>query len=240
MIIKTLNICKSYRKHRVVNDVSISARHGEIVGLLGPNGAGKTTTFYMMTGLISPDSGRILLDEEDITGLPMHKRAQRGIAYLPQESSVFRKLTVEENILVLWEMTPAIPVSEYETRLNMLLSEFSMGKARKQKCFELSGGEQRKVEVMRALSLDPQFIMLDEPFSGVDPITVNDLHKIILKLKEKNIGVIITDHNVRDTLKITDRAYIMHEGKILTEGNSGQIAVDPLAKRFYLGDNFNL
>ena len=240
MIIKTLNICKSYNKHRVVDDVSISARNGEIVGLLGPNGAGKTTTFYMMTGLIRPDSGRVLLDEEDITGLPMHKRAQKGIAYLPQESSVFRKLSVEENVLVFWEQMPTIPVSDYETRLNALLSEFSLEKIRKQKCYELSGGEQRKVEVMRALSLDPQFVMLDEPFSGVDPITVNDLHGIILKLKEKDIGVIITDHNVRDTLKITDRAYIMHEGKILTEGNSEQIAVDPLARRFYLGENFDL
>jgi len=241
MIISTQNISKSYGKHRVVDGVSISIGNGEIVGLLGPNGAGKTTTFYIITGLIRPDSGMIFLGEEDITRLPMHERAQKGIGYLPQERSIFRKMTVEENLLVLWEVRPDIlKKSQYKARLDELLREFSLEKISRQKCYTLSGGEQRKVEVMRALSLNPSFILLDEPFSGVDPITVNDLHGIILKLKEKNIGVIITDHNVRDTLAITDRAYIIHEGKVLTEGSPEMISADPLARRFYLGEKFDL
>jgi len=241
MIIKADKITKSYGKHRVVDGVSISIGNGEIVGLLGPNGAGKTTTFYIITGLIRPDSGMIFLGEEDITRLPMHERAQKGIGYLPQERSIFRKMTVEENLLVLWEVRPDIlKKSQYKARLDELLREFSLEKISRQKCYTLSGGEQRKVEVMRALSLNPSFILLDEPFSGVDPITVNDLHGIILKLKEKNIGVIITDHNVRDTLAITDRAYIIHEGKVLTEGSPEMISADPLARRFYLGEKFDL
>jgi len=240
MKIKTERIVKSYKGHKVVDGISISVNEGEIVGLLGPNGAGKTTTFYMVVGLVRPDAGRILMNEEEITKMPMHRRAQMGISYLPQEPSIFRKLTVEENVLVLWELTPAIPKSEYKSRLDALLMEFGLEKLRKQKCYTLSGGEQRKVEVMRALSLNPFFILLDEPFSGVDPITVNDLHQIIRGLKNKGIGVIITDHNVRDTLAITDRAYIIHEGKILTEGPPDKIANDPLAKKFYLGEEFNL
>jgi lipopolysaccharide export system ATP-binding protein len=240
MLIRTENICKSYKKRKVVDDISISVNEGEIVGLLGPNGAGKTTTFYMIVGLVRPDAGKVLINDEEITKMPMHKRAQMGISYLPQEPSIFRKLTVEENVLVLWELTPAIPKSEYKSRLDALLSEFGLEKLRKQKSYTLSGGEQRKVEVMRALSLNPFFILLDEPFSGVDPITVNDLHQIIRGLKNKGIGVIITDHNVRDTLAITDRAYIIHEGKILTEGPPDKIANDPLAKKFYLGEEFNL
>ena len=240
MKIKTEKIVKSYKNRKVVDGVSISVNEGEIVGLLGPNGAGKTTTFYMIVGLVRPDAGRILMNEEEITKMPMHKRAQMGISYLPQEPSIFRKLTVEENVLVLWELTPAIPKSEYKSRLDALLMEFGLEKLRQQKSYTLSGGEQRKVEVMRALSLNPFFILLDEPFSGVDPITVNDLHQIIRGLKNKGIGVIITDHNVRDTLAITDRAYITHEGKILTEGPPDKIANDPLAKKFYLGEDFNL
>ena len=240
MKIKTEKIVKSYKNRKVVDGVSISVNEGEIVGLLGPNGAGKTTTFYMIVGLVRPDAGRILMNEEEITKMPMHKRAQMGISYLPQEPSIFRKLTVEENVLVLWELTPAIPKSEYKSRLDALLMEFGLEKLRQQKSYTLSGGEQRKVEVMRALSLNPFFILLDEPFSGVDPITVNDLHQIIRGLKNKGIGVIITDHNVRDTLAITDRAYIIHEGKILTEGPPDKIANDPLAKKFYLGEEFNL
>jgi len=240
MKIKTEKIVKSYKNRKVVDGVSISVNEGEIVGLLGPNGAGKTTTFYMIVGLVRPDAGRILMNEEEITKMPMHKRAQMGISYLPQEPSIFRKLTVEENVLVLWELTPAIPKSEYKSRLDALLMEFGLEKLRQQKSYTLSGGEQRKVEVMRALSLNPFFILLDEPFSGVDPITVNDLHQIIRGLKNKGIGVIITDHNVRDTLAITDRAYIIHEGKILTEGPPDKIANDPLAKKFYLGEDFNL
>jgi len=240
MKIKTEKIVKSYKNRKAVDGVSISVNEGEIVGLLGPNGAGKTTTFYMIVGLVRPDAGRILMNDEEITKMPMHKRAQMGISYLPQEPSIFRKLTVEENVMVLWELTPAIPKSEYKSRLDALLAEFDLEKLRKQKSYTLSGGEQRKVEVMRALSLNPFFILLDEPFSGVDPITVNDLHQIIRGLKNKGIGVIITDHNVRDTLAITDRAYIIHEGKILTEGPPDKIANDPLAKKFYLGEDFNL
>ena len=240
MLIRTENICKSYKKRKVVDDISISVNEGEIVGLLGPNGAGKTTTFYMIVGLVRPDAGKVLINDEEITKMPMHKRAQMGISYLPQEPSIFRKLTVEENVLALWELTPTIPKSEYKSKLDALLAEFGLEKLRKQRCYTLSGGEQRKVEVMRALSLTPFFILLDEPFSGVDPITVNDLHQIIRGLKNKGIGVIITDHNVRDTLAITDRAYIIHEGKILTEGPPDKIANDPLAKKFYLGEEFTL
>jgi len=240
MKIKTERIVKSYKGRKVVDGISISVNEGEIVGLLGPNGAGKTTTFYMLVGLVRPDAGKVLMNDEDITKMPMHKRAQMGISYLPQEPSIFRKLTVEENVLVLWELTPAIPKSEYKSRLDALLAEFGLEKLRQQKSYTLSGGEQRKVEVMRALSLNPFFVLLDEPFSGVDPITVNDLHQIIRGLKSKGIGVIITDHNVRDTLSITDRAYIIHEGKILTEGPPDKIANDPLAKKFYLGEDFNL
>ena len=240
MIIKTEKIVKSYKNRKVVDGVSISVTEGEIVGLLGPNGAGKTTTFYLIVGLARPDAGRVLINNEEITKMPMNKRAQMGICYLPQEPSIFRKLTVEENVLALWELIPAIPKSEHKGRLDALLSEFGLEKLRKQKCYFLSGGEQRKVEVMRALSLNPFFVLLDEPFSGVDPITVNDLHQIIRRLKNKGIGVIVTDHNVRDTLAITDRAYIIHEGKILTEGPPDKIANDPLAKKFYLGEEFNL
>jgi lipopolysaccharide export system ATP-binding protein len=211
-----------------------------VVGLLGPNGAGKTTTFYMVTGLIRPNEGKVFLDEHDITHLPMHKRAHLGIGYLPQEPSIFRKLTVEENILILWELMPEIPKKGYETKLTTLLDELGVTHLRKQKAYSLSGGEQRRVEIARALSTGPSFLLLDEPFTGIDPKTVGDLQGIIRHLKEKGIGILITDHNVRETLAITDRAYIIHKGQILVSGNSQEIAGSEDAKKFYLGEEFQL
>jgi lipopolysaccharide export system ATP-binding protein len=211
-----------------------------VVGLLGPNGAGKTTTFYMVVGLIRPNSGKVYLGEHDITYFPMHKRSQLGIGYLPQEPSIFRKLTVEENILVLWQLMPEISPREYETRLMALLDELGVAHLRKQKAYLLSGGEQRRVEIARALSTNPSFLLLDEPFTGIDPKTVTDLQGIIKFLKGKGIGVLITDHNVRETLAITDRAYIIHKGEILVAGNSAEIARNEAAKKFYLGEEFEL
>jgi lipopolysaccharide export system ATP-binding protein len=232
---------KSYRKRKVVHDVNVHVDKGEVVGLLGPNGAGKTTTFYMIVGLIKADEGRITLNNEDINNLPMHQRALRGIGYLPQEASIFRKLTVEENILILWENMPEIPKNEYEKRMNDLFVEMHVDHLRKQKGYELSGGERRRVEIVRALACYPDYILLDEPFAGIDPIAVNDIQEIIRHLsKKKNLGILITDHNVRETLGITDRAYILHQGKILMEGSAQKIANDPTAKKFYLGENFNL
>lgn len=240
MYIKTDGLVKKYGSKLAVNHVSIEVKQGEVVGLLGPNGAGKTTTFYMVTGLIRPNEGKVFLDEHDITHLPMHKRAHLGIGYLPQEPSIFRKLTVEENILILWELMPEIPKKEYKTRLTSLLDELGVTQLRKQKAYSLSGGEQRRVEIARALSTGPSFLLLDEPFTGIDPKTVGDLQGIIRHLKEKGIGILITDHNVRETLAITDRAYIIHKGQILVSGNSQEIAESEDAKKFYLGEEFQL
>lgn len=240
MFIKTEKLIKNYGKKVAVNQVSIEVKQGEIVGLLGPNGAGKTTTFYMVVGLIRPDEGKIFLGDHEITKLPMHRRAHLGIGYLPQEPSIFRKLTVEENIIILWELMPEIPKNEYETRLVKLLEELGVLSLRKQKAYTLSGGEQRRVEIARALATNPSFLLLDEPFTGIDPKTVADLQAIIRHLKDKGIGVLITDHNVRETLAITNRAYIIHKGQILVSGNSVDIAKSEEAKKFYLGENFEL
>ncbi len=236
----TDDIGKSYRSRRVVNGVSLRVERGEVVGLLGPNGAGKTTTFYTIVGLIPPDSGRILLDGEDITGVPMYLRArQYGISYLPQEASVFRKLTVEENILAVLE---AQPISWHERREKMekLIDELGLEHIRLNRGYALSGGERRRVEIARALAINPAFILLDEPFSGIDPIAVLDLQKIISDLKASGIGVLITDHNVRETLAVTDRAYIIDEGRILASGNPRQLAGDAQVRRVYLGESFSL
>ena len=240
MFVKTEKLIKRYGKKVAVNQISIDVNQGEIVGLLGPNGAGKTTTFYMVVGLIRPDEGSIFLGDHEITKLPMHRRAHLGIGYLPQEQSIFRKLTVEENILILWELMPEIKKSEYEARLVKLLNELGVLSLRKQKAYTLSGGEQRRVEIARALATNPSFLLLDEPFTGIDPKTVADLQEIIRHLKDKGIGVLITDHNVRETLAITNRAYIIHKGEILVSGNSSDIAKSEEAKKFYLGENFEL
>jgi len=224
----------------VVDDIHITMERGEIVGLLGPNGAGKTTTFYMVIGLVKPDHGHIFFDGHDITTMPMYKRARLGLGYLPQESSVFRKLTVEENLLILWEILDNIPKSKYEEKLQELLGEMGLLHLRKSKCYELSGGEKRRVEIVRALATNPSFILLDEPFAGIDPIAVHEIQHIIKTLQKKNLGIIITDHNVRETLSITDRAYLIHEGKLLLTGKSNEIAEDPIAKKFYLGEHFRL
>lgn len=240
MYIKTDKLVKAYKGKRVVNEISIEVSQGEIVGLLGPNGAGKTTTFYMTVGLVKPDSGNVYLGDKDITKFPMHKRSQLGIGYLPQETSIFRKLTVEENILVLWELMPQIKKSDYEKKLVSLLDEFGVTRLRKQKAYTLSGGEARRVEIARALATDPAFLLLDEPFTGIDPKTVNDIQDIIKYLKKKGIGVLITDHNVRETLEITDRAYIVNQGKILVSGDAKTISESEEAKKFYLGEQFTL
>jgi len=232
-------LVKVYRKRRVVDQVSIEMEREVVVGLLGPNGAGKTTTFYMIVGLIRPDAGKVFLDEEEITSLPMYKRARLGIGYLPQEPSIFRKLTVEENILAILE-TLRISSQERKRRLASLLEELSLTPLAKSKAYNLSGGERRRVEITRALVTDPKFILLDEPFLGVDPIAVEDIQGIISRLKGRGIGVLITDHNVRETLQITDRAYIMSEGKILKSGTAQSLAQDAEAKRVYLGEKFKL
>lgn len=240
MFIKTDKLVKSYGKNRVVNEISVEVKQGEIVGILGPNGAGKTTTFYMIVGLVRPDFGHVYVGDHDITHFPMHRRAKMGLGYLPQEPSIFRKLTVEENILVLWELMPEIKKSEYEKKLKGLLDEFGVGHLRKQKAYTLSGGEQRRVEIARALASNPSFLLLDEPFTGIDPKTVNDIQEIIRHLKDKGIGILITDHNVRETLKITDHAYIVHKGKVLISGGAEDIANSEEARKFYLGDQFTL
>ena len=237
MFIKTDKLVKAYHGKRVVDEVSIDVKQGEIVGLLGPNGAGKTTTFYMVVGLVKPNAGNVFLDEKDITTVPMHIRAQHGIGYLPQEQSVFRKLTVEENILVLWEIMPHMAQHD---KIDSILEELGIKHLKHRKCYELSGGEIRRVEIARALATHPKFLLLDEPFTGVDPKTVGDLQKIIRMLKQKGIGVLITDHNVRETLAITDRAYIIHKGKVLISGDREKIANDDTAKKFYLGEEFKL
>ncbi|MFA4967771.1 MAG: LPS export ABC transporter ATP-binding protein [Candidatus Margulisiibacteriota bacterium] len=240
MFIKAENLVKAYHGHRVVNEISIKVEQGEVVGLLGPNGAGKTTTFYMTVGLVKPEGGHVYLGDKDITNLPMHKRSQLGIGYLPQEPSIFRKLTVEENILILWELRPEIPKNEYEKRLVTLLDELGVTRLRKHRAYTLSGGEQRRVEIARALATNPSFLLLDEPFTGIDPKTVADIQGIIRYLRDKGIGVLITDHNVRETLAITDHSYIMHKGKILVSGKSNEVAESAEAKKFYLGDQFIL
>ncbi|MFH1577418.1 MAG: LPS export ABC transporter ATP-binding protein [Candidatus Margulisiibacteriota bacterium] len=240
MFIKTENLVKKYGDKVAVNGISVEVNQGEIVGLLGANGAGKTTTFYMVVGLIRPNSGKVFQDEHEITRLPMHRRAHLGIGYLPQEPSIFRKLTVEENILILWELMPEIRKADYEKKLVEVLDELGVTHLRKQKAYTLSGGEQRRVEIARALATAPSFILLDEPFTGIDPKTVADLQDIIRHLKSKGIGVLITDHNVRETLEITDRAYIIHKGQIMVSGQSHEIANSEEAKKFYLGENFEL
>ena len=222
-----------------MNDVSISVQQGEIVGLLGPNGAGKTTTFYMVVGLIAPDQGTVYLNEEDITKLPMYKRAQMGLGYLPQEASVFRKLSVEDNIMAVLEMT-ALNKEEREAKLESLLDEFNLHHVRKNNGDSLSGGERRRTEIARALAVDPKFILLDEPFAGVDPIAVEDIQSVVAKLKTKDIGILITDHNVNETLSICDRAYLLIEGKIFKHGTADELAEDEQVRRLYLGTNFEL
>jgi lipopolysaccharide export system ATP-binding protein len=240
-MIETQGLVKAYHKKKVVNEVNIHVNKGEVVGLLGPNGAGKTTTFYMIVGLIKADAGTVNLNGNDITNVPMHERAKMGIGYLPQEPSIFRKLTVEENLLILWENMPSVPPAEYQQRMDKLFEEMKISHIRKQRGYELSGGERRRVEICRALACFPDFILLDEPFAGIDPIAVNDIQEIIAYLaKTKGLGILITDHNVRETLGITDRAYIIHQGKVLLEGGAEAIAADPTARKFYLGENFNL
>ncbi|MDF1546437.1 MAG: LPS export ABC transporter ATP-binding protein [Bacteroidales bacterium] len=239
MKLYTENIEKKYGKRTVVKGVSINVNQGEIVGLLGPNGAGKTTSFYMIVGLIKPNSGKVLLDGQDITKLPMYKRAQLGIGYLPQESSVFRKLSIEDNIKSVLEMS-SFSKSEQEERLESVLDEFGLQKIRKSLGIQLSGGERRRTEIARALAIDPKFILLDEPFAGVDPIAVEDIQRIVAKLKEKNIGILITDHNVHETLSITDRAYLLYEGRILESGTAEDLASNPEVREKYLGEKFEL
>ena len=235
----TTNIKKSYRGRSVVDGVSVEVKQGEIVGLLGPNGAGKTTSFYMIVGLVRPDQGQVFLDELEITKLPMYKRAQLGIGYLPQEVSVFRKLSVEDNIMAILEMTP-LSSSQRKEKLEKLLEEFGLVAIRKNLGDRLSGGEKRRTEIARALATDPKFILLDEPFAGVDPIAVEDIQSIISELRNRNIGVLITDHNVQETLSITDRAYLLFEGKILKSGTAEELAADEQVRKVYLGQNFVL
>ena len=239
MKLYTQNIHKKYRGRSVVDSVSIEVNQGEIVGLLGPNGAGKTTSFYVIVGLISPDNGSIFLDEIEITKIPMYKRAQMGIGYLPQEVSVFRKLSVEDNIMAILEMTD-LNKTDRKIKLEKLLNEFNLTNVRKNRGDKLSGGEKRRTEIARALATDPKFILLDEPFAGVDPIAVEDIQKIISELKNRNIGVLITDHNVQETLSITDRAYLLFEGHILKSGTAEVLAADEQVRRLYLGQNFIL
>jgi lipopolysaccharide export system ATP-binding protein len=239
MKLHTQNLIKKYKRRTVVNNVSVEVNQGEIVGLLGPNGAGKTTTFYMTVGLIRPNEGRIFLDDRDITDLPMYQRAKLGVGYLAQEASVFRKLSVEDNIRSVLEMTK-LSKAEQAERLESLLNEFSLQKIRHNQGDLLSGGERRRTEIARALASDPKFILLDEPFAGVDPIAVEDIQFIVASLKRKNIGILITDHNVHETLTITDRAYLLFEGKILKAGTAEELAADETVRRVYLGKNFEL
>ena len=239
MRLRCEHLVKKYGPRTVVNDVSYDVEQGEIVGLLGPNGAGKTTSFYMVTGLVKPNGGKIFLEDEEITHLPMYRRAQKGLGYLAQEASVFRKLSVEDNINAVMELSD-VPVSERHDRLEQLIEEFSLQKVRKSYGIQLSGGERRRCEIARALAINPKFILLDEPFAGVDPIAVEDIQHIIAKLKKKNIGIIITDHNVHETLAITDRAYLQFEGRILYSGTPEELASNPDARKKFLGSNFDL
>ena len=237
LVLSTSDLVKKYRQRTVVNHVSINVHQGEIVGLLGPNGAGKTTTFYMTTGLITPNAGSIFLNDYEITKYPVYKRAQHGIGYLAQEASVFRKLTVEDNIHGILEMTNTTP-DEQAQKLEDLINEFSLQKVRKNTGDRLSGGERRRTEIARCLAINPRFIMLDEPFAGVDPIAVQEIQSVVYKLKEKNIGILITDHNAPETLSITDRAYLLFEGKVLFQGTSEELAENPIVREKYLGQNF--
>lgn len=239
MILRAEHLLKIYKGRSVVNDISVQVSQGEIVGLLGPNGAGKTTSFYMIVGLIQPNSGKIFLEDQEITGLPMYKRAKLGIGYLAQEASVFRKLSVEENILAVLEMTTLTKVQQKE-KMESLLEEFSLTHVRKNLGMVLSGGERRRTEIARALAVDPKFVLLDEPFAGVDPIAVEEIQTIVAKLKTKNIGILITDHNVNETLSITDRAYLMFEGRLLKAGTAEELAADEQVRRVYLGTQFEL
>ncbi len=239
MLLKADNLIKKYKSRTVVKGVSVEVRQGEIVGLLGPNGAGKTTTFYMIVGLIKPNEGHIYLDDQDITKLPMYKRSQMGIGYLAQEASVFRQLSIEDNIKAVLEMTK-LTKAEQKAKLESLLDEFGLVEKRTYMGSQLSGGERRRTEIARALAVDPKFILLDEPFAGVDPIAVEDIQQVVRKLKEKNIGILITDHNVHETLTITDRAYLLFEGGILKAGTAEELSQDEQVRRVYLGQNFEL
>lgn len=239
MVLRTEGLVKRYGKRTVVNDVSINVRQGEIVGLLGPNGAGKTTSFYMTTGLIVPNDGHIYLDDKDITSFPVYKRARAGIGYLPQEASVFRKLSVEDNIMSVLEMTKLTRKQQLE-KLEELIADFNLGKVRKNLGDQLSGGERRRTEIARCLAIDPKFIMLDEPFAGVDPIAVEEIQHVVWRLKYRNIGILITDHNVQETLTITDRAYLLFEGRILFQGKPEELAENEVVREKYLGSTFVL
>jgi lipopolysaccharide export system ATP-binding protein len=237
--LSTVDLTKAYKGRKVVDNISLSISQGEVVGLLGPNGAGKTTTFYMVVGLVSPDSGQVVLDETDITGYPMYLRARSGISYLPQEPSIFRKLTVEENILAVLETLP-LNAHQRRERLEELLEDLGLQHVRRSHGYLLSGGERRRVEIARSLVISPSFILLDEPFSGIDPLTVLDIQEIIVRLKESGIGVLVTDHNVRETLQVTERAYIINNGRIFRTGSPEELGNDSEVKRIYLGDNFKL
>ncbi len=239
-VLEAINLVKSYKKRRVVDGISIEVKSGEVVGLLGPNGAGKTTCFYIMVGLVRPESGEVIFDGEKLTSLPMYLRARKGIGYLPQEPSVFRKLTVEENIMAILETKKGLSRQERKKVVRSLLKELNILHIKNAKAFSLSGGERRRVEITRALASSPSFMLLDEPFAGIDPIAVADIQEIISKLKDKGIGVLITDHNVRETLNITDRAYIISEGKIIAKGKPQAIANSEKVKQIYLGENFSL
>ncbi|MEM8969068.1 MAG: LPS export ABC transporter ATP-binding protein [Bacteroidota bacterium] len=240
MLLKGENLVKKYKRRTVVDHITVEVQQGEIVGLLGPNGAGKTTSFYMIVGLIKPNEGKVFLDEQDITDLPMYKRAKRGIGYLAQEASVFRKLSVEDNIMAVLEMTSGLSKSERRDKVDALLEEFSLTHVRKNLGTVLSGGERRRTEIARALAVDPKFVLLDEPFAGVDPIAVEEIQSIVAQLKNKNIGILITDHNVNETLSITDRAYLMFEGRLLKAGTAEDLANDEQVRRVYLGQHFEL
>ena len=239
--LQTTEITKSYRGRKVVDNVSIWVKQGEVVGLLGPNGAGKTTSFYMIVGLISPDSGRVMLDDHDITPLAMYQRARKGISYLPQEASVFRKLSVEDNLTAILQASRRdLNRRQRRERMNQLIEQLGLEQVRKSKGYVLSGGERRRVEIARSLVIEPSFLLLDEPFSGIDPIQVLELQKIIFDLKQSGIGILVTDHNVRETLAVTDRAYIINEGRIFRSGSPEALGADPEVRRVYLGENFNL
>lgn len=239
MILRSENLVKKYKNRTVANNVSVQVAQGEIVGLLGPNGAGKTTSFYMIVGMVKPNSGKIFLDDRDITNEPMYKRAQLGVGYLPQEASVFRKLSIEDNLRAVLEMTK-LTKAEQDYKVESLLDEFALHHVRKNLGDQLSGGERRRTEIARALATDPKFILLDEPFAGVDPIAVEDIQSVVRKLKDKNIGILITDHNVHETLSITDRTYLLYAGEVIKSGSAEDLANDEMVRRVYLGSNFEL
>jgi lipopolysaccharide export system ATP-binding protein len=239
MILRSENLVKKYKNRTVANNVSVQVAQGEIVGLLGPNGAGKTTSFYMIVGMVKPNSGKIFLDDRDITNEPMYKRAQLGVGYLPQEASVFRKLSIEDNLRAVLEMTK-LTKAEQDYKVESLLDEFALHHVRKNLGDQLSGGERRRTEIARALATDPKFILLDEPFAGVDPIAVEDIQSVVRKLKDKNIGILITDHNVHETLNITDRTYLLYAGEVIKSGSAEDLANDEMVRRVYLGANFEL